>query len=171
MQQLKEQLEKLESEKVEWTQAKSSMEAAVVQVSISGSCSCISLPMICQSDRYKENLANFKKQYSDLSNRSRAALNNSTVEIKELTAERDALKAQLESKAPMADSSALSSRIDLLVAEKAQLETSFADERARLEKTIESERTKVTAAAATIVSATDSTTNASCLSLSYRSTG
>ena len=155
MQQLKEKLEKLEIEKAEWTQAKSSMEAEVAQVSIFKFITIISLLTICQVDRYKENLANFRKQYSDLGNRSRATLNSKAAEIKELTAERDALKAQLESKAPAAEqSSVLTTRIDTLMAEKAQLETSFAEEKARLEKTIESERAKAATAAATAVSIT-----------------
>lgn len=108
-----------------------------------------------QSDRYKENLANFKKQYSDLVNRSRTTLNTNTAEIKVLTAERDSLKVQLESKAlPAEQSSALSTRIEVLVAEKAQLETSFSAEKTRLESIIESERAKAAAAAATVVSNT-----------------
>ena len=155
MQQLKDKLEQLEIEKAEWTQAKSSMEASVAQVSIFRFLFLMSLTMARQSDRYKENLANFKKQYSDLVNRSRTNLNSKGAEIKELTAERDALKAQLESRAPAAEqSSALSARIDSLVAEKAQLETSFAEEKARLETVIENERTKAATAAATIVRTT-----------------
>jgi hypothetical protein len=111
--------------------------------------------MTSQSDRYKENLANFKKQYSDLVNRSRTTLNSKAAELKELTTERDSLKAQLESRAPAEQSSVLSTRIDSLVAEKAQLETSFAAEKTRLETIIVNERAKAAAAATTVVRTTD----------------
>ena len=109
--------------------------------------------MMCQSDRYKENLANFKKQYSDLVSRSRTTLNTNATEIKALTAERDSLKAQLESKPPPTEqSNTLTTRIEVLVAEKVQLETSFAEEKTRLEGIIENERAKAAAATATVVS-------------------
>ncbi|KAF8582853.1 hypothetical protein K439DRAFT_123570 [Ramaria rubella] len=134
MQQLKDSMDKLEIEKTEWLKTKSSMEAEVAQ-----------------TERYKENLANFRKQYSDLMNRSRTTINDNAKEIKDLTIERDSLKAQLENKVASSDqSNSLSARIDALVADKEQVEASFAEEKARLEGLIQSERAKVAAATETI---------------------